>query len=249
MAGLSRQSALELIRANIARYGYHVYTVTGGDQLPRFVYTIGLSERIGSELIFAGAIFFTGKEATRVVDTIAKDWESNKASYTIEPLGRFSVREADPSWSNALMLGAVDYYGSKPVRSHQIVPEPAYWTVDIPDMRKPWSAAGEPVWQWLQVPWSLPVPLTSTAVTDLAALRGERVTEAARWEEDQWELFAGEGPDVPKDEIRIVPLGTLLGADPSLLPVTSISVGGTGLIRDPDEGEWEPWGSGDTSEE
>jgi hypothetical protein len=66
-----------------------------------------------------------------------------------------------------------------------VVPEPAYWTVDIPDMRKPWSVAEEPVWQWKEVPWTLPVPSTSTVVTDLAALRGERITEAARWEEDQ----------------------------------------------------------------
>jgi hypothetical protein len=25
-----------------------------------------------------------------------------------------------------------------------------------------------------------------------------RVTEAMRWEDDEWELFAGPGPDVPK---------------------------------------------------
>jgi hypothetical protein len=123
-----------------------------------------------------------------------------------------------------------------------VAPEPAYWTVDIPDMRKPWSVAEEPVWQWKEVPWTLPVPSTSTAVTDLAALRGERITEAARWEEDQWELFARKGADVPKDEIRVVALGTLLDADPSLLPVTSLPVG-KALIRDSDEGAWEPWGS------
>lgn len=73
--------------------------------------------------------------------------------------------------------------------------------------------------------------MSSTAATDLAALRGDRVTEAARWEEGYWELTAGEGPNVPEDEVRIVPLGTLLAADPSLMPVVSLPVGG-GLIRD-----------------
>jgi|SRR5581483_8052971 len=48
-----RESALERIRANVARYGYHLCTVTGGDQLPRYLYTIGLRERIGPELILA----------------------------------------------------------------------------------------------------------------------------------------------------------------------------------------------------
>ena len=110
-------------------------------------------------------------------------------------------------------------------------------------MRGLWSASGAPVWQWKHVPWSFSAPRSSTAATNLAALRGERVTEAARWEEDQWELFAGEGPEVLEDEVRLVPLGTLLGADPSLLAVTSLPIGGA-LIRDPDEGEWEPWGSG-----
>jgi hypothetical protein len=141
------------------------------------------------------------------------------------------------------MLGAVDFYGNTSIQAWQIVPEPAHRTLDTPDMRKPWSAAEEPVWQWMHVPWTLPVPSASSAVTELAVLRGERVTEAARWEEDQWELFAGEGAAVPKEEIRMVALGTLLGADPSLLPVTSLPVGGA-LFRDPDEGEWEPWDSG-----
>ena len=243
MSRLTRESALERIRANIARHGHHVYTVSGGGQLPRYLYTIGLSERIGAELILAGAIFFMGKEALRIVDTIATEWGSSKTSYTIEPLGRFSLRKADLSWTRPLMLGAVDFYGNPSVEAWQILPDPAHWTLDIPDMRELWSASGAPVWQWKHVPWSFSAPRSSTAATNLAALRGERVTEAARWEEGQWELFAGEGPEVLEDEVRIVPLGTLLGADPSLLAVTSLPIGGA-LIRDSDEGEWEPWGSG-----
>jgi hypothetical protein len=127
------------------------------------------------------------------------------------------------------------------IQAWQIVPEPAHWTLDIPDMRKPWSAGEEPVRQWKQVPWTFPVPSSSTAATNLAALRGERVTEAARWEEDQWEIFANAGSDAPpEDELRIVPLGTLLGADSSLVPVTSLAVG-KGIWRDPEEGEWKVW--------
>jgi hypothetical protein len=241
MSKLTRESALDRIRTNIARHGHHVYTVSGGDALPRWVYTIGLSERVGAELILAGAIFFMGKDAVRILNTIAAEWDSSKASYTIDSLGRFSLRKADLSWTRELMLGAVDFYGNSSIQAWQVVPEPAQWTLDIPDMRKPWSASEEPIWQWMHVPWTFPVPTASTAVTDLAALRGDRVTEAARWEEDQWELFAGEGPNVPKDEVRIVPLGTLLGADPSLVRVASLPVGGA-LIRDSEEGEWEVWG-------
>ena len=242
MSRLTRESALDRIRANIARHGHHVYTVAGGGQLPRYLYTIGLSDRVGAELILAGAVFFGGKDALRIVETIAKQWGSNKASYTIESLGRFSLRKADLSWTRKLMLGAVDFYGNTSIQAWQVVPEPAHWTLDIPDMYKPWSASEEPVWQWMHVPWPFPVSSASTAVTNLVALRGERVTEAARWEEDQWEIFANAGNDAPppQDEMRIVPLGTLLGADPSLVPVTSLAIG-DGIFRDPEEGEWKVW--------
>jgi hypothetical protein len=198
---------------------------------------------MGAELILAGAIAFMEKDALRIVDSIAKEWNASKTSYIVESLGGFSLRQADLSWTRGLMLGAADFYGNPSIRAWQIVPEPAHWTVDIPDMGKVWSATEAPVWQWMQVPWTLSVPEAATTVTDLAALRGARITEAARWEDDQWELFSGDGTEVPEDEVRIVPLGTLLGVDPSLLPVTSLPIGGA-LFRDPDEGEWQPWGSG-----
>lgn len=245
MVKLTKEAALKRIRDNIACYGHHVYTVSGGGPLPRYVYTIGLSDRIGAELIFAGATFFMGDDTRRIVNTIAAEWTPGKTSYTVDSLGRFSLRKADLSWTGRLMLGALDHYGSSSINAWQVVPEPAYWTLDIPDTCKPWSAEEQPVWQWMHVPWTLPVSSSSTAATDLAALRGDRVTEAARWEEDEWELFAGESSNLPEEQARVVPLGTLLAVDSSLMPVVTLSVG-SALIRDSDEGEWEPWG-GDSS--
>jgi hypothetical protein len=60
-----------------------------------------------------------------------------------------------------------------------------------------------------------------------------------RWDEENWELFAGAGPDVSKDELRVVPLGTLVAADPSLVAVINLEVG-AGLWRDDISG-WHPW--------
>jgi hypothetical protein len=88
--------------------------------------------------------------------------------------------------------------------------------------------------------WTYPVRKDSTAITDLAALRGERITEACRWEEDEWELFAGAGPDVGKDETRVVALGMLLAVDPSLDPVVGLTIG-TGMWRDDELSEWHAW--------
>ena len=76
--------------------------------------------------------------------------------------------------------------------------------------------------------------------TNLDALRGERITEASRWEDDQWELFAGAGPDVPQSEIRVIPLATLIAMDPSLDAVTSLKVGES-LWRNTSEVRWHHW--------
>ncbi len=42
-----------------------------------------------------------------------------------------------------------------------------------------------------------------------------------RWEKDEWEIFAGAGPDITEPERRVVPLGVLLAADPSLVPLST----------------------------
>lgn len=74
-----------------------------------------------------------------------------------------------------------------------------------------------------------------------AALRGAPITEAARWEPDQWELFAGPGPDVRKEDVRAIPLGTLIGVDPSLDEVVRMDVG-RALWRDVDDlKKWQIW--------
>ena len=156
-------------------------------------------------------------------------------------LGTFTLRQVDPSWSATLLLGALDYYGVKAVVSLQVVPDTAHWTCDLPDLSRPRDPVVEPAWRWLTEPWGLPVPESSTAATNLSALRGCAVTEAMRWEEDRWELFAGAGPDIPREEMREVPLGTLLGADPTLSPVLGLGVG-KGMWRDLGDRVWHPWG-------
>src|SRR5688572_27021237 len=47
-----REKALELIRKNIDRHGYHLYVV-GGSSVPRWCYTIGFKDALGGELVLA----------------------------------------------------------------------------------------------------------------------------------------------------------------------------------------------------
>ena len=79
------------------------------------------------------------------------------------------------------------------------------------------------------------------AITQVSVLMGEPATEVIRWETDEWEIFAGAGPDVPAAEKRIVPLGVLLGLDRALERTVHLAIG-KGLWRDAAEGEWQDWG-------
>jgi hypothetical protein len=62
-----------------------------------------------------------------------------------------------------------------------------------------------------------------------------------RWEEDEWEMFAGSGPDVEKNDIRVVSLGTILGIDSTLLSAVDLKIG-EGLWRTDRDSDWNEWG-------
>jgi Domain of unknown function (DUF4262) len=240
----NREAALKEIRQNIAEYGFHTYVVTGSG-VPHYCYTIGLSESLRTELILAGAYFYELADVSKVIRSITGELRSpvtaGVGQIEASPWGMFSLRKVDGSWAQALMLGVFDYYNVKTIDAYQIVPDEAHWTVEIPDLSQPWSPRVAPAWRWLHERWTYPVPRDSVAITNLDALRGRRITEVMRWEEDEWEIFSGAGPDTTEAERRVVPLGTLLAADASLVPAVDLPIG-AGFWRDEDSG-WHPWGS------
>jgi hypothetical protein len=241
---IKRKAALDKIRQNIAQHGFHTYVVTGGGD-PHYGYTIGLSQSLGAELILAGAYFYRLDVVPKIIESIIAELKPPVASETrkidLASWGVFSLRKVHMSWATKLMFGALDFYQVKEIQAFQIVPDEAHWTLDIPDLSKPWSPAAAPAWRWLSEEWTYPVPSESVAITNLGALRGERITEVMRWKEDEWEIFAGAGPDVPQEERRVVPLGVLLAADESLLPVVNLPIG-AGFWREA-VSVWHPWGS------
>lgn len=239
-----RQRALNEIREHIAKFGFHIYVVTGGGD-PHFGYTIGLTESLGAELILPGTYFYKLDDVSKVIERIIGKlsppvaWDT--ASVDADPWGVFSFRHVHVSWATALMLGAFDYYPGKNIEAYQIVPDETHWTIDVPDLSQPWGPNQAPGWRCLKEEWKYPVPNDSMALTDLGVLRGGRITEVMRWEEDQWEIFSGYGPGIPEAERRVIPLGVLLEADKSLLPAVDLRVE-TGFWRDEEEPEWHPWG-------
>ncbi|MEM1408182.1 MAG: DUF4262 domain-containing protein [Bacteroidota bacterium] len=238
-----RENYLDLIRSNIEDYGYHLYIVNSPTE-PRYAYTIGLTQEIGFELIFAGGIFFMKKEVEKIIHLVAQDLiktrDTNKIQVLNKSLGSFSLKSVDKSWSKLMMIGALDFYKTDKISSFQLIPDASHYTLDIPDMSVSRGEAKDPVWEYLDKDWTLDVPHNSTITTNLDALKGEPITEVTRWEENEWEMFAGSGNDVSEEEARVVPLGTLLGIDSTLYASIKLSIG-KGIWRDAEELIWHEW--------
>lgn len=233
--------ALNTIDNAIRSHGYFVYTISGGSS-PRFLYTIGLHEKCGVELLFAGGAYFSAQLAKDVVDSAAKFLMNNPSasSFNVENIcGIFELKKADESWSKSLSLGAIDYYKADKICLMQITPPKQLMTIDVPNCNLPMDDISNRVWSWFDRSYPSGLPENCTTVTNLKALKGAAVTEVMRWEADQWELFSGAGPDVKKEDTRVVPLSTLVLYDPTLDPVMKLKEG-RGLWRNEDM-IWSNW--------
>jgi hypothetical protein len=217
--------------------------VTGGE-LPRFAYTIGCEINLNSEFIFAGGEFYSKDNVSEIISQVifatkkVSNW--HELSVEIRSLGQFYIQEVNESWSRLLLLGAFDYYKRDNLTVWQILPDVSHFTLDVPDMSQVFDIASQPVWQWLSRKWDYPVPSHSMAVTNLKVLFGEKATEVVRWEIDEWEIFSEAGSDIAKEDMRIVPLGLLMGIDKSLEIAVGLEVG-KGVWRDSIELEWNSW--------
>ena len=240
---MQRSDFLKRISANIASMGYHVTVVTGG-ALPRYAYTIGCTATVGAEFVLAGGELYSQAQVGEILDALVSQASqvSNgpPVSVPVGALGHFSLVKADASWSTRLLLGAFDYYQQADIPVWQVVPDGPHRTLDVPDMAHVFAVDSQPVWQWLVRQWEYPVPSDSMALTHLPVLFGQPATEVMRWETDDWEVFSGAGPDVRKEDRRMVPLGVLVGLDQTLERALYLPVG-KGIWRDAVELEWNDW--------
>jgi hypothetical protein len=235
-----RSAALTKIRSNIERFGHHVYCICGGSPQPRFAYTIGVSERVGAELIFAGGSWYSNEEVVTLLNEVAEAARNgDRPGATIRTdVAEVRLSTVDDSWGDEFLLGALDYYDRDHMPAWQILPARRFHTVDVPDLSRPFDAAREPVWKCLKDESASTIDVNARVVTNLAALRGEPVTEGLRRRDLDWELFANADPDVPQDAAIVVPLTTLLFHDESLSVFLDVAVG-EGLRREPG-GAWRP---------
>lgn len=236
-----RPRMTEIIRRNIVENGRHITLVTQFNN-PRFAYTIGLSTIAGAEIMMLGAIIYDADDLYNILNLISERLQEYPQERTVDvgKLGTFRLIESHKSWNDEILLGALDYFRTDTVAALQVIPDPEHITIDVPDASLPWNPSEQPVWRWLKEPWAWPIPAGSAAVTNLAALRGEAVTEVSRWELDEWELFAGSGADINQNDLRVVPIATLVAADPSLFEVLSLDVGKS-LWRNSNGDAWRMW--------
>ncbi|MHA4895360.1 DUF4262 domain-containing protein [Pedobacter sp. PWIIR3] len=235
---MTKKEFLNIIRKNIVNNGYHITLVNGG-QNPDFSYSIGLTEKIGFELIIAGG-FNSVEENESLFRLIYQNLESGStvdSQFFLSDNNVYYLGTVDSSWSKKLMLGVYDYYELDDIIAYQIIP--LNKTMDTPLMSEA-RTLSNPIWKWLDMDWNIKAPDNSYVVTDIDALKGKPIIELVRWEEHKWEMFSGPGPDVTEDDIRIVPLGTVLGIDNTLEPILSLAVG-DGLWRDSKESNWQDW--------
>ena len=238
-----KESYLNLIKKNINDYGFHLTTVNNILE-PRYSYTNGLKEKFGFELIFAGGIYYLLDDLNKIFEAIfikLKKYENkSNLKFEINHLGTFSLLHVDHSWTKTMMLGVFDYYKIDKVDAFQIMPDKNHFTLDIPDMSKKYDSHSEAIWKWLTVEWNYKVPKNSTVITNLKSLFGEVITEVSRWEINEWEMFAGSGPDVKNEEMRVVSLATILGIDETLIKSIDVEVG-KGIWRDSLSSGWNEW--------
>lgn len=230
------------IKSNIDEFGYHVTLVTSQTE-PRYAYTIGLYQKFNIELVFAGGIFFMKDEILSIFKAVFNELKSNEnaSKVKIKDLGTFSFTKVDRSWSKLMLLGVYDFFDIEEFNAIQIYPDEHHFTLDIPDLSRKFNPSIEKVWKWLKNDLKYPVSKKMMVVTNLDALKGVKITEIMRWEEDEFEMFAGSGDDVKKEEIRVVPFSTLLGIDETLGDVLNLKVG-KGFWRGDDSNKWNNWG-------
>lgn len=232
---------IEKIKADISSHGHHITMVTDAVE-PNYAYTIGLSETSDIELIFAGGVFYTEEQIFKILNEVVFQIKNQKSvgDFVTTSFGEFKTSTVHHSWSELMMLGLYKFYSVDKISVLQIIPSEQYRTLDVPDMSKEWNVSSQPIWQWLEKDWNYSIPEQSKIITNLSALKGEPITEVMRWELDEWEAFAGPGPDVSEDEVRIVSVGTLLGIDKSLDAILKLNVG-KGIWRDSVELIWNDW--------
>ncbi len=241
---MNRSILIEKIRSNINSSGFHISAVNQ-DLTPRFAYTIGLFEILGFELIYAGGMNFLLDDINVIINSIGSSLLSKKNNskneFIINKYGLFNLTEVHQSWSKNMLLGAHDYYNVTTIPCFQINPISNNKSLDTPTMNIIYDEKEQTIWSWMTRDFNWNVPKLSKCIINNDILFGAKALEIMRWEEDEWEVFTSNSQTINEEDMRIIPLTTLIGIDITLMRILELEVG-KGLIRELPTNEWENWG-------
>lgn len=208
-------------------------------QTPHFAYTIGLLDRFGFELVIAGG-FISTQRYECIVNSICSGLNSGSDVNSIFKSvdGDKRLIEMHCSWSKKTALWVYDYFKMDSVKTLQVFPLDGQ-LLDVPTMSEPFDEK-DPVWKWLSIDWNIDAPKTAYAITNVQFLRGDTITEVVRFEEGYWEMFVGNTNEVADGDVRVLPLGVMIGIDNSLESAIQLGIG-CGLYRDNKETGWKDW--------
>ena len=240
----SNEEVLKEYDSNFKKFGYHLNVVFGGSS-PRFAYTIGCKNKFGFELVFAGGEYYFLNDVKTIFAKVINQLELNLNSVNLEidlnELGTFSLNKVDITWSELLILGALDYYSTKNLPSMQIIPCNKFKTLDVPDLSVTYNHLQQPIWKYHTQDWVFPISKKSKAETSLNVLFGKTVTEVIRLEENEWQMLSDEDHEIQQVDIRLVPISILLAIDTTLEEVLDLKV--LFAVRREDKNSvWNDWG-------
>jgi hypothetical protein len=236
---IMKKRAIRAIRRNIQGHGHHIYDVRGGP-LPPWSYSIGLSEQIGFEVIFAGGLYFDEPERPAILDGCIERMTKQASSEYESSLGQFHLHLASESWPDELFLGAIDHYGHRP-KFMQIYPGEDSLTMDVPRLFESWSAKDFPVWKWLEEDWNYSIPPGSVALTDTDILGGHAKAEVAcRFGKDYWKIYSRQPEEIEDRYKRFSPLGAVLALHPDVEAIAHLRTRHA-IERLKNQSNWHPW--------
>lgn len=241
---MNREDFLDHIKDNILKHRFHI-NVVSQEFTPRFAYTIGLFNKNGYELVLAGNMDLLYDDIIYILNFIGNKLinheETTGSRFEINIKSMFELRKVDESWTDIMLLGVNDFYNDKSILSYQIHQIGNMTSVDIPNMNCKFKPEDQPIWRWLTCKNDLNIPQNSKVVINKDILYGAKALEIMRWDENEWEIYSMNPENLDEDDMRIIPVSTIIGIDNSLERILELNVG-KGLIRDSPNNAWESWG-------
>lgn len=205
---MNKQDYIQLISNNIQRHGYHVYAITTNPKEFSYIYTIGLTEKFGFEMIMAGWIKLDVNSQSMIIKHIIENLTKEPKNFSQDYHGRHFIlnnillnqvestllvglEQVSNFWMEDLMIGALDYYQDRPITAFHVKPlQEDFWLMTIPNMSNPIvDNNNSPLWQ-CYFNEERDVGEKCNFYVDECVLRGKPILEVINFDNINWQLLS-----------------------------------------------------------